>query len=67
MEKQLENHSAEEKNVNNIFYLLGALFGGLTGGYIQETLLGAVIGVVVGLLLAALFVKVLLNGRPHDR
>ncbi|WP_257658553.1 hypothetical protein [Parapedobacter lycopersici] len=67
MEKQLENHGVEVKNVNSTFYLLGILFGGITGGYIQETVLGAVIGIVIGLIFSAFFVRVLLNGRSHDR
>ena len=67
MEKQLENHSTEVKNVDGLFYLLGAIFGGITGGYIQENVLGAIVGIVIGLIFATFFVKALLIGRPHDR
>ena len=67
MEKQLEDHSTEVKNVDSIFFLLGAVFGAITGGYIQETVLGAIIGLIIGLIFATFFVKVLLIGRPHDR
>ncbi len=66
MEKHIEEHS-NGKNINNYFYLLGAVFGGLTGGLIQEGVLAAIIGAVVGLLFAGFFVGTLLKGRPHDR
>jgi|GEM_PF-767629 len=67
MERHLEDHATGLKNVNNVFYLLGALFGALTGGFVQETVGGVVVGIVVGLLFSAFFVRVLLPGRPHDR
>lgn len=66
-EKHIEEQPTEAKNIGNIFYLLGAFFGGLTGGVTQETLLGTLAGAIIGLLFGAFFVKVLLNGRTHDR
>jgi len=66
-EKHIEEQPKEVGNINNLFYLLGAVFGGLTGGVIQETLVGTLIGAVIGLLFGAFFVKVLLNARAHDR
>lgn len=67
MEKHIEDHSKGLKNVNNVFYLLGAVFGGITGGFIQETFLATLAGIIIGLLFSAFFVKVLLHGRQHDR
>lgn len=67
MERHIEDHSKGLKNVNNVFYLLGAVFGGLTGGFIQETVLGTLAGIIIGLLFSAFFVRVLLPGREHDR
>lgn len=66
-EKHIEEQPKEITNINNLFYLLGAVFGGLTGGFTQESLVGTLIGAIIGLLFGAFFVKVLLNGRTHDR
>lgn len=65
--KHAEENSTEIKNLNSIFYLLGAVFGALTGGFTQETVLATVTGAIIGLVFAAVFVNILLKGRDHDR
>lgn len=54
-------------SVNGLFYLIGTILGAVIGGVTQETLTATVIGAIIGLLFATFFVKVLLNGRSHDR
>lgn len=65
--KHTEEHTAEVKNFEGYFYLIGSLFGALIGGFTQESVGSTLLGLIIGLIFAAFFVKVLLPQREHDR
>ncbi len=67
MNKIVDTPKSEIKNLNGVFYLIGAVLGGLTGGLVQESFGATVVGALLGVGFAAFFILFVLKHKPHDR
>jgi len=61
----MKHQHEEEKNIDNLYYLVALVCGLFTGAIIEKGFIWVPIGGVLGLLTAAFFLKVLVKGREE--
>ena len=55
----------EEKNIDNLYYLVGLVFGLITGAVLEVGIKWVIVGGVLGLLSSILFLRVFVRGREQ--
>ncbi|TSD64932.1 hypothetical protein FFF34_013620 [Inquilinus sp. KBS0705] len=59
------HHPKEEKNFDNVFYLVALVAGMFVGAIVERGFIWIPVGGVFGLLTAATFLKLLVKGREE--